>query len=399
MLGSKLIHASERVPKDLQELTLVPRNTNVDLTIFYLHTTKDARFGVGSDLVCFRTFRFYPHCRYTAGRDIRYTCVAFIQSQLNMPNVRCLTSAQFRRRTVKIILIALVFIIIACTDFIINIGNVEWACEGCFPRPYSFSIHPKRVCHHARSPDILIMVMSRPKDQSKRGILRRTILGLTRNNTDLGVQHVFAIGATASPSTQHLLVDENDKHGDIVQQNFTDAYFNLTLKTLAALEWATSYCPGAGWIMKLDDDVYLNMGLLDEMRRNYGNTHTLLCHRNFPVRTFAKHKTLWSLTSEEYPYYFFPAYCNGPMYLLHQSVAKYIIHVSPNKPFLKFEDVYIGLCLASSPFSIGHLRYTAHNIHGDVLLGMDCDQIHDYVYIHSVPIDVLERIWKRCEKL
>ena len=310
-----------------------------------------------------------------------------------MPKCRSHASARSRRRKVQIILIVLAFIIIiACTEFIINIDNIEWSCAGCFQRPYSFSIHPKRACRAVPSPDILIMVMSMPEDRSKRNILRRTILGLTRKNTDRRVQHVFVMGAT-STSTHRLLLDENNEHGDIVQQDFTDAYFNLTLKTLAALQWATSYCPGAGWILKLDDDVYLNMGLLNEMRRNYGNKQTVLCKRTFLAR-----RNEMLLTSDEYPYYFFPTYCSGPMYLIQQDVARYIVHVSPNKPFLKFEDAYIGLCLARSPFSITHLRHTGHEFcKVDKLWNMNCNQIHGYVSIHSVPIDVLEHIWKRCK--
>ena len=37
-----------------------------------------------------------------------------------------------------------------------------------------------------------------------------------------------------------LILDEHRRHGDVVQLNLTDHYFNLTLKTIGALHWAVT---------------------------------------------------------------------------------------------------------------------------------------------------------------
>ena len=241
--------------------------------------------------------------------------------------------------------------------------------------------------------------MSRPEDQAKRDKLRLTTAGLTKNNSNPKFQHAFVVGVPAHTSTQQLLLEEHSKHGDIIQQSFIESYFNLTLKTLAALEWGTTFCPGAKWIMKVDDDVYVNMNLLTEVTRKKANTDTVLCKRIF-MATAKRSSGLqkFFLTVEEYPYYFFPPYCSGPMYIMSQSVAKYIVHVSPERPFLKLEDVYLGLCLARSPYSITHMSNIDDMFHDvDSLWTMDCDQLHRYVYIHSIPLELLEQLWKRCE--
>ena len=245
--------------------------------------------------------------------------------------------------------------------------------------------------------------MSRPEDQAKRDKLRLTTVGLTKNNSNPKFQHAFVVGGPALASTQRLLLEENSKHGDIIQQSFIESYFNLTLKTLAALEWGTTFCPGAKWIMKVDDDVYVNMDQLTEVTRKKANTDTVLCSKIFMsmAKRASGHPSglkKFFLTTEEYPYYFFPSYCSGPMYIMSQSVARYIVHVSPDRPFLKFEDVYLGLCLARSPYSITHIPNIDDVFHDvDSLWTMDCDQLHNYVYIHSVPFELLEQLWKRCE--
>ncbi|NXF65109.1 B3G5A glucosaminyltransferase, partial [Ciccaba nigrolineata] len=51
-------------------------------------------------------------------------------------------------------------------------------------------------------------------------------------------------------------------HGDLLQGAFADVYANLTLKTLLLLRWATSRCPAASFLLKADDDVFINLPAL-----------------------------------------------------------------------------------------------------------------------------------------
>jgi hypothetical protein len=52
---------------------------------------------------------------------------------------------------------------------------------------------------------------------------------------------------------------EDADFGDIIQFNFCESYRNLTLKTLMGFKWATEFCSNAHFIMKTDDDVYVNI--------------------------------------------------------------------------------------------------------------------------------------------
>ncbi len=41
-----------------------------------------------------------------------------------------------------------------------------------------------------------------------------------------------------------------------------DTYHNLTLKTVMGLKWASIFCPQAKFVLKTDDDIYVNLPLL-----------------------------------------------------------------------------------------------------------------------------------------
>ncbi|NXP56800.1 B3GT4 galactosyltransferase, partial [Heliornis fulica] len=58
------------------------------------------------------------------------------------------------------------------------------------------------------------------------------------------------------------LVSEAHQHGDLLQGAFSDTYANLTLKTLLILRWASGRCPGASFLLKADDDVFVNVPAL-----------------------------------------------------------------------------------------------------------------------------------------
>ncbi|NXO91862.1 B3GT4 galactosyltransferase, partial [Certhia brachydactyla] len=55
------------------------------------------------------------------------------------------------------------------------------------------------------------------------------------------------------------VLEEWRHHGDILQGDFGDVYSNLTLKTLLLLRWARSCCAAAPFLLKADDDVFVNV--------------------------------------------------------------------------------------------------------------------------------------------
>ena len=58
---------------------------------------------------------------------------------------------------------------------------------------------------------------------------------------------------------QMQVSNESHEYGDIVQEDFIDTYANLTVKTLMLLKWFTENCADTQYVMKTDDDMYINL--------------------------------------------------------------------------------------------------------------------------------------------
>lgn len=58
---------------------------------------------------------------------------------------------------------------------------------------------------------------------------------------------------------QDDIMRESLKHKDLIIENFIDSYHNLTIKSIMMLKWIKNNCPIAKFMMKIDDDVYLNL--------------------------------------------------------------------------------------------------------------------------------------------
>ena len=47
-------------------------------------------------------------------------------------------------------------------------------------------------------------------------------------------------------------------------KRFQDTYRNLTLKTVMGLKWSAIFCPQAKFVMKTDDDIFVNLPFLHD---------------------------------------------------------------------------------------------------------------------------------------
>ena len=52
----------------------------------------------------------------------------------------------------------------------------------------------------------------------------------------------FMLGMPGEPSLQAELEGENEEHGDLVQGNFLDTYYNLTYKSVMGHLWVSQFC-------------------------------------------------------------------------------------------------------------------------------------------------------------
>uniref|UniRef100_A0A8C6U785 Hexosyltransferase n=1 Tax=Neogobius melanostomus TaxID=47308 RepID=A0A8C6U785_9GOBI len=119
--------------------------------------------------------------------------------------------------------------------------------------------HPEKC---ARGPvHLLIVVKSVIEQHDRREAVRQT-WGREHESEDGSVRTVFLLGSAAAGkdarNLQRLLEYEDRLYGDILQWDFMDTFFNLTLKEVNFLKWFNTYCPRTRFIFKGDDDVFVN---------------------------------------------------------------------------------------------------------------------------------------------
>ncbi|XP_054425179.1 beta-1,3-galactosyltransferase 4 [Pteronotus mesoamericanus] len=242
----------------------------------------------------------------------------------------------------------------------------------------------KDACRGPGSPPfLLILVCTAPENLNQRNAIRAS-WGGQREARGLRVQTLFLLGEPSRGhpswgSHENHLEQESSAQGDILQAAFQDSYRNLTLKTLSGLNWANKHCPMARYVLKTDDDVFVNVPeLVSELVRRGGRWEqwergteaqkeaeaggekwegggpTLgsqpvpllylgrVHWRVHPSRTpGGKHQ----ISEEQWPPTWgpFPPYASGTGYVLSASAVQLILKVASRSPPLPLEDVFVGV--------------------------------------------------------
>jgi len=157
----------------------------------------------------------------------------------------------------------------------------------------------------------------------------------------------------ASQDTIHLSkVARDSRPGDAVAPNATVpgnvsgsgcVCSNLSYKGVAALKWITSYCSHALYVMKCDDDVFVNMfALLKHLHdldvHNF-RRRLIICLMWRRMHVLRQGK--WGIPTDQLPDDLYPVYCSGMGFVLTTDAAVAMYRVSFYVEFQWVDDAYI----------------------------------------------------------
>ncbi|CAO2632516.1 Beta-1,3-galactosyltransferase 5 [Lemmus lemmus] len=195
-------------------------------------------------------------------------------------------------------------------------------------------------------PFLVLLVTSSHKQLAAHMAIRKT----WGRETKIQGQHVktlFLLGDSDSPDEMNATAQEGKQHRDIIQKDFKDDYYNLTPKTLMGMEWVHHFCPQAAFVMKTDSDMFVNVDYLTELLLKKNKTARFFTgYIMYDYRPIRETVSKWFVSKFEYPWDTYPPFCSGTGYVLSSDVASKVYNVSESVPFLKLEDVFVGLCLA-----------------------------------------------------
>ncbi|XP_008574930.1 PREDICTED: UDP-GlcNAc:betaGal beta-1,3-N-acetylglucosaminyltransferase 3 [Galeopterus variegatus] len=196
---------------------------------------------------------------------------------------------------------------------------------------------------------LLLAIKSSPSNYERRELLRRT-WGRERSVQGLQLRRLFLVGTDPSPhearKVNRLLALEARTHRDILQWDFHDSFFNLTLKQVLFLQWQETRCTNASFVLNGDDDVFAHTeNMVSYLQGHDPDRHLFVGHliQNVgPIRiSYSKYYVPTVVTQEEK----YPPYCGGGGFLLSRFTATALRRAARVLDLFPIDDVFLGMCL------------------------------------------------------
>ncbi|BET02422.1 Galactosyltransferase [Nesidiocoris tenuis] len=219
-------------------------------------------------------------------------------------------------------------------------------------KEFAFLTQSAPVAPCNSTPLVVAVVHSAPANYINRQMIRST--------WGTSIKLVFMVGETNLTDVNAQLDQEVKEYGDVVQGSFFDTYRNLTYKHVMALKWATYHCPSARYLLKTDDDVFVNAPKLEKFLRNelspFGARRLILCDvlKNSIVRRSFRSK--WRVSPSEYPGRYYPSYCTGWAVVYSPDVVFKLYSEAQRLPYFWVDDVHVtGTCASQANITHTHI--------------------------------------------
>lgn len=200
---------------------------------------------------------------------------------------------------------------------------------------FNFNINQKVCNNNTRL--IMALVHTAPSHYGKRQAIRDTWAKM--------IPTLFFMGIPDSNVTQNNIILENQLYNDIVQGDFIDCYRNLTYKHVMVLKWTLYYCPCARYLLKTDDDTFVNAPYLLEILNHrlspLGARNLLMCQLNLSTMVKRSYRSKWRVSYSEYPNRWYPIYCRGWVIVYSPDVIYKLYTEAQVTPYFWIDDVHI----------------------------------------------------------
>ncbi len=183
--------------------------------------------------------------------------------------------------------------------------------------------------------------------------LNLSILNLTQQKYEM--VHLFVIGndeQNNSTTTNDIIKQESDNYKDIIMIDTIDTYQNLFYKHLTVINWIMDNCQNATYVIKLDDDVFVNVKkltrhLIDKFGMDSNNNSKeneqskfLYCNVNDMALPIRENSSKWYVDYDTYGFDYYPKYCEGFSYITNIATLRLMHAQTKIIPRFWIDDVY-----------------------------------------------------------
>ena len=135
-----------------------------------------------------------------------------------------------------------------------------------------------------KNTEVIVLVITRWNAVENRNVLRDVFKSVKQS--DLSMQYkllfLFNYPQNLTKSDVLQLAEENQKYEDLLMPNVDDNYKTVAFKLLAAFRWLSHVpMPQFKWLVKIDDDVILDLTNLDiYLSESSSNENAIHCYVN-----------------------------------------------------------------------------------------------------------------------
>lgn len=173
------------------------------------------------------------------------------------------------------------------------------------------------------------------------------------------IRLLFLLGSTPNEDESPSVIKESKKYHDILQGNFIESFKNATYKHVMGLKWFTENCPYADFILKVNDDTFINTPQLFSRILEPFNLDSkfIMCREN--ARAIIRNPdSKWHVSYQDLKDEKYPRYCSGFAILYSQNAAVELYKEAQKGWYFWIDDAYVT----------GYLRAT---IQAPIMITMD----------------------------
>ncbi|KAL3836331.1 hypothetical protein ACJMK2_021764 [Sinanodonta woodiana] len=263
--------------------------------------------------------------------------------------------------------------------------------------PYvtKYMIDERDICNSSSPPFLLVFVLSLPANTNERQTIRTTWGNFASQNTSFVNQSarlVFMLGRMTDGITLDKLVQkESTEHKDIVQFDFFESRYNLTRKMMHGLRWVKTYCNSVKYILKVDDDTFINVArlsnyLLTDSNINNKTIHGYVYRNGGPVLREGK----YAVTKDELPSFQYPPYVSGTSYILPYDAIPDMLDLAERLPYCPVDDAFMtGVMRAILDLKLKHSVDFTHMSETKI----DPCAFHSKLAVTNININCMNTLW------